>query len=50
VPLAEFEPSIPASERPQTYALNGTAIWIFGFYTKAIIRLNHNKRTVMALV
>jgi len=25
---AEFEPTIPASERPQTYALGRAAIWI----------------------
>jgi hypothetical protein len=49
MPLAEFEPAIPASERPQIYALNRVAIGIFGFYF-FIFRLNHNKRTMMALV
>jgi hypothetical protein len=50
MPMAEFEPAVPASEQPQTYALNRAATGIFDFYTKAIIRLNHNKRTMMALV
>jgi hypothetical protein len=41
IPPAEFEPAIPASERLQTYALNGAAteigaiiILVFGFYTR----------------
>jgi hypothetical protein len=50
MPLAQLVPAIPASERPQTYGLNGAATGIFGFCTKAIIRLNHKKRTMMALV
>jgi len=28
MPLAGFEPTIPASERPQTHALDRTATWI----------------------
>jgi hypothetical protein len=28
MPPAEFEPTIPASEQPQTHALDGAAAWI----------------------
>ena len=31
VPAAEFEPTLPASERPQTHALDGAATGIGGF-------------------
>jgi hypothetical protein len=47
--LAEFEPAITVSGRPQTYNLN-RATAIFGFYIISIIRLNHNKRTIAAWV
>jgi hypothetical protein len=31
MPPAGFEPAIPASDRPQTLTLDGSATWIGGF-------------------
>jgi hypothetical protein len=39
MPSAELEPTIPASERPQTYAIDRTATGIGLSYT--VVRLNY---------
>ena len=39
LPLASFEPTIPASERPQTHALDRPATGIGDFIASAVIYL-----------
>jgi hypothetical protein len=50
MPPAEFEPAIPASERPQTHALDRAATGIGALQVATKLRDLHTRKVLLELI